>query len=409
MLGLNAMALVLVVMLLFVGVLAVRAYTAAKDVSSALPVRQLPNTPTGMLATVDTDGQLTSVTIFVLAPGTAGGGSIVSIPVNADTQTGGDAGAIPLRVAYTEGGTDALIAGVESALRISIDYTKVADPFTAGQLLLPLGPVSVDLPRDVRITADGRVQVGFKRGKQSLSPPQLVEVLTARDEQETDRLRRPAIEAVWTGVADRIGSGIPGLAVVPSIASFDDLVVRLLSGPVAARGLPANDVPAAQNPKGLDVESLDLVETTLVFASIAPSAMTAPAPGPVYRLEAAPGYEQKVREAIAFVLYLGGNVGSVNLGAQVSTETVVYLYNERVKAIADSTNKFFGKVVYATPTYGIQGTDMTIVLGSEYLQSPPQNPTPSTTSPDGSVPAPTTTPGSVPVGSTGGSATTVAP
>ena len=98
------------------GVKSVRRYTAARSISDNLPVISLPKTQVAMLATIDASQQLTSVTMFVLAPapvaadGTAGaqvGGSIVSIPISADSTHGQGDARLSLRAAYAARGTPA--------------------------------------------------------------------------------------------------------------------------------------------------------------------------------------------------------------------------------------------------------------------------------------------------------------
>ena len=382
MLAVNVVALTLVAVLLFVGVVAVRDYTAAKNVASVVPVQRLPTTPTAMFATVNIDDELTSVTMFVLAPGGQAGGSIVSVPVNADANSGLGTDRLSLRQAYASGGADQLVLSVESVLSLTIDFANVADPFTAGQILLPLGPLAVNLPRDVRHTVEGRGQLVFRKGDRKLSSPQAVEVLTGRDETETDLWRRPNIEAVWSGAATAIGSGLSGLAVSAAPASFDDVVAALFSGPVGARGLPTSAIGAELNPDNIDVELVDPIESILVFASIAPAAMSAPAPGLVFRIEAPPGYDDKVRKAIGLVLFFGGNVSSISLGAAATPQTLMYLYDDRVRVEADAFNTLFGTIEFPVPTSRVEGADLTLVLGLEYLQSPTDPVPPSTTTPD---------------------------
>ena len=380
MLGLDLAALVLVAVLLFVGVLAIRDYTAATNAASDLALQRLPVTPTAMFATVDAEDQLTSVTMFVAAPGGQAGGSIVSIPVNADSTIGLGADRVSLQQVYADGGAEALVTSVESALRLTIDHWNVADPFDAGQFFVPIGPLEVDLPDDVRKSVDGKVKVVVPKGKRSLSAPQVAEVLNARVDSEPESTRRPNIEAVWSAVAAGIGGGLPGMSPVPVPASFDDVTATLFSGPVGARGLSASQFSPTENPTGIDVEQLDATEAVLVFASIAPASMSAPAPGLVFRIEAPPGYDAKVQETIGLVLFFGGNVSSVNLAGPLQPQTQMYVYDDRFKSDTEAFNSLLGTVSFPKPTVRVEGADVTLVLGTDYLNSA-KTPVPASTTP----------------------------
>ncbi len=91
------LAAVLAPAMLYVGAKAITNSTAGKNaLADALPEQTFPATPTAMLATVDAAGELTSVTVFVLAPdadiSAAGydqrGGSMISVPINVDSVFG---------------------------------------------------------------------------------------------------------------------------------------------------------------------------------------------------------------------------------------------------------------------------------------------------------------------------------
>ena len=89
----------------YAGVNALREYKGATKVSvESLPI---PVTPVGMIATVDDDDQLTTVTVMVLSPGTQVGGSIISVPVSSDSTAGGAEVRTPLTQVYAEGGGEA--------------------------------------------------------------------------------------------------------------------------------------------------------------------------------------------------------------------------------------------------------------------------------------------------------------
>ena len=160
----------------------------------ASPEQTFPQTPTAMLATVNDTNELTSVTVFVLAPDSdttaAGydqrGGSVVSIPINADPGSGDQL--LSLHDAYALGGEEELRSEVESAINLTIDSSKVMthDEFAAFVGGLP--SMQVDLPSDV-LGADDAVL--FPKGPALLTPDQVAQIMTTRSPTQRERLRQP--------------------------------------------------------------------------------------------------------------------------------------------------------------------------------------------------------------------------
>ena len=99
--------------LVYVGAKAISNSTAGRNaLSDASPEQTFPETPTAMLATVNDKNELTSVTVFVLAPDSdttaAGydqrGGSVISVPINVDPGSGDQV--LSLHDAYGLGGEE---------------------------------------------------------------------------------------------------------------------------------------------------------------------------------------------------------------------------------------------------------------------------------------------------------------
>ena len=371
-LGAGILAAVIAPTLLYVGAKAISNSTAGKNaLADNLPVQTFPSTPTAMLATVDAAGELTSVTVFVLAPDAdvseAGydqrGGSVISVPINADSGSGEQL--LSLHDAYALGGEEELRTDLESAINLTIDHSRVmtADEFSA--FLGGLPAIQVDLPRDV-LGADGAALYG--KGPVVLSPAQAAQIITANSPTETEGLRQPNIDALWSGIAGAIGTGREGQALsAASPTTFDELAARVTAGPVASAGLVARPLPADRNPEGLDIEELDRTDTILVFASISPAQMTRPASGLSYRLEAPPGYDQQVRKTIGVLLSFGNNVVSVDLNAEPRAETTFLIYDPALAEAEPTENDVFGTINVETPDVALGGVDVTIALGTDYL------------------------------------------
>jgi hypothetical protein len=362
---------VLVLVLLVVGVKAITNSKAGRNAAPDVTVTPFPQTPTAMLATIDDTNKLTSIAVFVLAPdadATAAGydqrgGSIVSVPINADTESGDQL--TSLQDAYASGGEEELRADLESAINLTIDFSAVMTHDQLTKFLAPLPSITVDLPRDV-LGADDSVL--FPKGTTELNPDQAAQILTTRSPTERERLRRTNIEALWVGITKEIGQGVHGQqlsAATPT--TFAELATRLMAGSTASRGLLARAIDSARNPDRLDIESLDRPDAILVFASIAPASMTRPGSGLSYRLEAPPGYDAQVRKTIATLLADQGNVVSVDLSAKPSPQTTFLIYDPQMAAAEPTDNHLFGTIKVETPAVRLQDIDVSIVLGTTYL------------------------------------------
>ena len=227
--------------LVYVGAKAISNSTAGKNaLADVTPEQNFPQTPTAMLATVSAANELTSVTVFVLAPDAdvtaAGydqrGGSVVSVPINADAGSGEQP--LSLHDAYALGGEQELRIDVESAINLTIDFTKVMTRQELVGLLGSLPPVEVELPRDV---LGPKEDVLYPKGPVSLSTDQVAEIMTSKSPTEREHLRHPNINVLWAGIADALGGGrsAQSLGAVPP-ATFDELSTRLMAAPIASRG-----------------------------------------------------------------------------------------------------------------------------------------------------------------------------
>lgn len=364
MLTANLLALVALAGMGYAGVTALRNYEGATRVTTT--TQKLPVTPVAMLGTVDDVDVLTSVTVFVLAAGQQGGGNIVSLPPSTDSTPGIGPARTPLSLVYATGGAEALTNAVESVLSMTIDFGAVFAPADVEPVLAPVSPVKLTLATDV---LDGGDEAPlYTAGENSLSATQVIEVLTAVPDDQMQSARVANVDAVWSGVAESVGAGrtAPDLSVAP--VDVPTLIAQVFAGPTGARALPTMPVDESENPEELDVVTLDRAEAVFTLASIAPSSMTTPSPGLVFRVEAPPGYEARVRVAVAAVLFLGGNVKSVYLDAPVESATRLYLSDESLADQAERNNAYFGTTQMLTAEVPIEGIDVVLQLGTEFLE-----------------------------------------
>jgi hypothetical protein len=364
MLTLNLAAVAALGGMTYAGVTALRDYKGATKVS--VESLSIPATPVGMVATVDDDDQLTTVTVMVLSAGTQVGGSIISVPVSSDATAGGADVRTPLTKVYAEGGAESLAFAVESLLSVTLDVFAVVDRTELTELLRPVAPIGADLPTDV-LGSDG--QPAFAAGVVALSPEQAADLLLTTSPNQDDADRRGNVNALWTGTAAAVGVGRTSQDTSVPVATLPQLVERLFAAPVRARGLPAVPLPADERPAGVDVDELDRAEAVFVLASVAPASMSAPSPGLVFRLEAPAGYDAQVKIAVAAVLYLGGNVQSVILDGETHPETRILVTDESLAQDAGSTNAYFGTTETLEPEAPYEGIDVILQLGTEFLKS----------------------------------------
>jgi hypothetical protein len=333
-----------------------------------LPIQVFPATPTGLYLTTGEDGGLTSVSVFVLGP-TGSGGSIISIPVNADIGFADDARQ-SLQQVFATGGEEAVRDATESLLRLSIEHVTTNDGDQATGMFLEFEPFDVVLPRDAEIVVGGEDET-IDAGEAEVDAGQLAGILTGAAPDEGEAFRRGNVEAAWQGVVDAVGPGRPALdqdLTVPP-ADFDELAARVYSGPIQTRGLSAQALTEEQNPTGIDTEQVDRSEAVFVFASIAPAEMLAPSPGLVFRLEAPAGYDAAVKRTIDALLFLGGNVVSVDTTIEPRPDTVFLVPDAVNRDDAELTNGIFGDITFEEPTVRIDGVDITVKLGTDYLGS----------------------------------------
>ena len=372
-LGAGLFAAVAAPTLVYVGANAITNSKAGRNALANAPLEQsFPQTPTSMLATVSDTNELTSLTVFVLAPDADDsavlydqrGGSIVSVPINIDSGSGDQL--LSLHDAYMLGGQDELLADLESAVNLTIDFTAVMKRDEVAAFLTGFPSMEVNLPTDVLGPDEAAL---FTKGSNTLTSDQIAQILTSKSPTQKERQRQVNIEAVWSSIAAAIGSGRQGLTLsTASPTTFAEMATRLLSGPVASRGLVARALEADRNPEGLDVDALDRPDTILVFASIAPAQMSRPASGLTFRIEAPPGYDQQVRKTIGVLLSFGGNVVSIDLNAKATDETKFLIYDASLAAVEPTNNPIFGTITVETPDIRLGSIDETIVLGTTYLK-----------------------------------------
>jgi hypothetical protein len=363
------------------------------------PREVFPATPNALLAVTDDDGQLGSVAVLTLLPEGVGG-SIVTVPPNADSTAGFGVQRRPLDELFDPDRPDDLVLAVEDMLSITIQQSAIVGPEEFAALIRPLGSVEVDLPDDV-IDGDGSgdvdapddgtdgVDAGLiaAAGPQTLSPDDVAVILTAIDDSVNAGAQHPIDVAVWSAIAGAtplISAGASndvGAGSTPP-ATVEELVVRLLSGPVAVRDISASAPSAAINPTESDVLVLDRADAALVFAQVSPALVSTPNPGLTIRFEAQFTDEQLeasqglfdsnsdvARGFIDQMFLLQNNVVSADtLPAGAPDVTVIEVVDpRRLEETRAAAEALFGQAEVRVAEVVLEGVDLEITLGMTYL------------------------------------------
>lgn len=402
MLGGTLLAVVAVPLLGYAGARALLDSTGGRDArEDNLPLRTFPATPAVAWFLTDDEGGLSSVAVLVLDPSRQGG-SIVDLPVNADVGFDPER-STGLDEVFAEEGVDGALLAVESLTAVSLAFGFESGADEVEAVLAPLGQLRVDLVADVDVP--GR-SAPLAAGEAALDAGTAAAVLTeaAADSAEGFVGHRDNVVAVWAAVAEANGEGSrPAVADAPLPTEEQAFFDLLFAGRVGARpiaavpfdetgeqvsgeetGLSSGTAPEPSDdstdstvaddsedaaPARDDLVRLDRADAVFVFASIAPGSMSGPAPGMLFRLEAPPGYDAEVKRIVEVVLYFGGNVVSIDSTIAPRPDTVFIVPDEVNRDEAAAANVIFGEVAFADPEYRIEGVDITLVLGTDYLDS----------------------------------------
>ncbi len=394
------------------------------------PIETFPATPNALLTVTDDAGQLASVVVMTLLP-EGQGGSIVTVPVNADATSGFGLQRRPLNESFDPADPEAFVATVEDMLSITIERSAVVDPAGLEALLEPLGPVQVVLPDAVIDTdaidtgdqvlattvpddtdpddtvpddsvPDGSVPdesesevvgddgVIVTAGPQILETAQVVEVLTAIDESVPAYDQHLLDVAMWSAIAQLAPISVPpepvttddqGRPVAPE--TVGDLASLLFDGTVGVRDIAVSPSTATTNPTGSDVVVLDRNDSVLVFAQISPSLVSTPNTGSKVRVEVPFTDDQLAqtdglyetnsdvaREMVRLVLFLQGNVVSVDTSAVGAPDVTLVEVSDPalLEEATETAELLYGPAEVRVASTVLEGVDLIVTLGQSYLE-----------------------------------------
>ena len=352
------------------------------------PRVDLPATPNALLAVTDEDGELASVVVMTLLP-EGQGGSVVTVPVNADAAAGFGLQRRPLDVSFDAADIEGFVASVEDMLSISVERAEIVDAAGLDAMLPDIDALQLELPTDVVDTRGGGGLISTA-GQQTFTSRELTTILTAIDDDvEVDESHANDV-AVWEELAELAPVQVPPEPValdefgrpIPPV-SVGELIDRLWQGEVTVRDLLLTPIDDIENPTEVDVVLIDRRDSTLVFAQVSPALVSTPNTGLKARivanftedeLAASDGlYDSSSELAIELIgrlLFLSGNVVSVETAETGVPElTLIEVLDEsQLEETIAAAETLLGGAEVRVATTVLEGVDVQITLGMSYLE-----------------------------------------
>jgi hypothetical protein len=350
----------------------------------------LPDTPNAVLAVADPEGRLASLVVMTLVP-EGKGGSIVTIPVNADSTAGFGMQRRPLFELFEASAVESIVAPLEDMLTITIERAAVVGVDALEELLAPIDSLSVTLPEDIVDATAPDAEPLAVAGPQTLSRAAVAEILATVDEDGDSYGHHDVDVEIWTRLARTAPSSstTSNLEVdefgrpVPPDTAFD-LIERLWQGDVAVRDLAVSVPPASENSTGADVVILDRVDAVLVFAQISPALVSTPNQALSVRVVVGLSADQLATSGGLFessaelakvligeLLFFQSNVISVDTATTpggASAITRIELADERFVADMETAAPIlFGPSEVVVASTILEGVDMVVTLGTGYI------------------------------------------
>ncbi len=349
---------------------------------------QFPATPNALLAITDETGQLASLVVMTLLP-EGQGGSIVTVPVNADATAGFGLQRRPLDESFDAADVEGLVASVEEMLAITVQRAAIVDADGLAAVLPDVEASRLVVSSDVVDTSGGGGVIATA-GPQTLTLREMVSILTAIDDDAEIDTSHPNDVAVWESLAQTAPVSVPpepvpvdelGRPIAPT--TVDELMARLWEGEVEVRDLLVRPIDDAENPTQVDVVLIDRRDSNLVFAQVSPGLVSTPNTGLTVRIlanftdeelaEADGAYDSTSDLAVELIgrfLFLGGNVTSVDTAPTGAPPiTIIEVTDERqLQESIDAAEALFGEAEVRVAETVIEGIDIEVTLGMSYLE-----------------------------------------
>jgi hypothetical protein len=276
---------------------------------------------------------------------------------------------------FAEDGLDGLVAETQAVLDVSFVTAAAYGRGDFIDLLAPLGAITVLLDRDVVVTAPDDTEVVLATtGEQPLPVDRVVDVLLARRAQESEADRFSRHKEVWTGIVERLGIGLdlaPEVDATPAgLSSMTNFAARMFAGSMQVWQLAAAPViDDGRNPRRVDMYSLDVAETLMIFASVAPSSLVSADVSMTVMIDSSLNDPLISREAVARLTALDIGVGLVReVQGLPPVKTTVALWVDGADALTDIMRDTFGDVARVEGTVRVDGIDAVVTLGGSFAE-----------------------------------------
>lgn len=350
-LAVGVVALVMVPVAAVVAGSAITRSNAAVNVG-AEAMLEIPPTPVGVVATVDDQGDMTSITAFAVAPSGVGG-TVVSVPVGARVRASGVMGStmtamggVRLGDVYTAEGIEAFRRDLSGLLNTSVEFVDVLSATESESVL----------------TAAGVSAAAVAELSAAVSP--------LDDEAELARWERMGI--VWDQIATTwsrpaASTDVADVALDP--VDLGELVAAVFTGPVGYHQFRVTPALSSEaNPELLDLYDLDRSEVVLVMASVAPSAVVAANPSISVQIDSAFDFDV-TRRAVAGVLFVGANVLLVRQVDDMTPQATQVRTSVRLSPKEVETfETLFGAIEVGEAEQRVEGIDVQIRLGTAFAE-----------------------------------------
>ncbi|NDC99864.1 hypothetical protein EB083_03865, partial [bacterium] len=334
---------------------------------------KIPSTPVAMLATVNASSEVTSINVIALS-GNSLGGTIISLPAKSMAEVLD--GEEPRRVSdsYNKGDASAFVADVEGLLDVTFTTAAILERANLVELFQPIGPAEILLDSDVRNTEpDGALRTVTKLGRATVETATLVDILLARETDQTEAERFNHQKSVLTAVANTVGLGLklePPVSTVAPPTDFNSFFQRLISGPIQVWQFAATAVPGGDsNPNSLDMYRLDSAEVTMIMASVAPTSKTSSKFTGQLSVQIDSPFNNAVvsRELVRRLMAKGLNIALVREVPGPPQEVTKLLYVDgNVLTGVEDLASFIGEVSAGRTNERAQGIDVQIIIGATF-------------------------------------------
>ena len=327
-------------------------------------------TPTGVLATLKDDGQLSSISILALT--SKGAGTVIFVP--SDTQvpnvlgSSGSSGATvnkTMAEAYAAGGVDALKAALEAVVHVDVGDVQTADAARWDELVASVGTITVANPDNV--LADG---LTFPRGSIDLTPAQVAGYLRVRNPGEDDTNRLLRQEAFWRSWLARVSAKGPDSVPGESDSGTGKFARALATSQVTYGVLP---VRAQAQSAGLPTIYVPIVSVVQVVVADAVPLPTAAPAGSRPRLRVLDGTGELDHGVTAAITMAAAgaqidDIGNASTFRVATTRFIISGENQRAQAEQLRAALGVGEIVTSKDTN--DSVDITVILGHDALGLP---------------------------------------